>query len=838
MAPWENEEFSHRASSRLFPCEAAEGSGKKPTRRIVLAELPDHERDRFFEFLVANKVEFVAEPGGREYSATIRVVKPPAPGGSAHGAVAGVSEKAKARRRPLSRAARQGPLPQTVRNKEVMKRKSCTLGLLPSSWVALGTATTRGLTVKYHAFLKLAPPLVLEPKQLTASQLLRFADETYARAKALPARAPTPPSDGKKPAHEAYLLPRSFRQCLLEVISSLLGLPQLVGQCCWGIIGSVEALRRESIALEMFGRFLDDTYDHNDFAFFLLIRSAVMRVHRVRDGKGDKAPGARKDDKTAASKPTPATSAEKPPLQLSLRQCVAVLNSAIGKRKEDLKAVIATRLDHELGEHPGQETLDGDVLLYVAVEEFHLARDLPPPQSPEPTMPMLTDGKLAEQVIDAVLTSLEKRGLDLRELFTELNVNETVPMSPEQMRVLLQEGGLGFSDAEYAALISRVDREGRGEVTPEQMMRCLHKVRRRYQRRAFNEAKVRTVESGEEGEADLISASKFLPPNVLERADDLASSLRKSLAQMGESEVDHDSAFQWALQAVLHSREMAAEAGNGVSPGESFFGENAIGDMPVEDMEKEWAAWIADSKGPPKRVTLLRQAWTEKDEDDEPNTPSEPRRQKLSLIQMPPEVFEQDIEGNVKALLEHSTDHLAQRASKTTSNDASVRQILAEQLAPTVDGMMEALVVDSYPRWLQLLGIPEPGNEQNRTYFEALRRAFIEVLSNDIDGPRVQRICEAVVDTPELQSIAFDRARIIDASTSWACARNVRQVGPRGEHVAVDRSSPKSSPRQGALVFTPFSQLSIGRPGGAGEALQSANSVEDDVGHDWDHEVY
>lgn len=755
--------FSHSETQSVgFPRDTRGSTWADHPRRIVLADLPPNEKERFFEFLVANRVDFVADQDCQQYTATIRVLNPPAdvardrePRGST-----------RVRTPPCSPRKGKAPLPRSVGSKQVMRRKSSTLGLLPSSWVALGTEKTRDLSLKYHAFLKLAPPLVLTPKHMNQGQLMRIADETYTKAMTVPERA-QPTSQFGKPAEE-YPLPRTFRDCLLETVSGSFGLPQLVGQTCWGIVGSVEALRGESDALEIFGRFLDDTYDNIDFGFFLLIRSSVLRVRDGNDSKTRAQAGGKRAAKAASGAAGNGSgSAEKGSLRLTVRQCCAVLWSAMGKRREELQTAIATHLDEALAEHPGEDTLEADFLLCVALEEFHFARELPEPELPAPAIPMLKDDRLADQVVDAMILTLERRGIDLRDLFLDLDVDEETPLTPEQLRHLLDEGGLTFSDTEYAALLSRVDAEGHGQVAPVQVTKYLRKLEKRRVRQVLMEAPMHSAPEGAENHATL--PRDLLPPDVVQQAEDLAKSLRSSLLQQGKAEVDGESTFEWALQAVMRGREVA-EADGSPSLVDSLACNAASRDMPLAEMEQAWNTWLRDNKSPHKRVTLLRTAWTPQKEEEgtEHALPAGDKRHRSSLIQMPPEVFEQNLEANVKSLLEYATMDLAARACKATYQPDKVRKMLASFLAPIVDAMMGALVVDDFDQWLQLLRVEAAETGKNRPYFEMVRRAFIEALHSEIDGQKVKSICDAVVATPELEEIAFQEAEHITRSGNYA----------------------------------------------------------------------
>lgn len=52
-------------------------------------------------------------------------------------------------------------------------------------------------------------------------------------------------------------------------LANRLGLKALVDQTCWDMLGTIAQLRSQHLEVEIFARFLQELYDHDDLLFFL-----------------------------------------------------------------------------------------------------------------------------------------------------------------------------------------------------------------------------------------------------------------------------------------------------------------------------------------------------------------------------------------------------------------------------------------------------------------------------------------------------------------------------------------------------------------------------------------
>lgn len=460
----------------------------------MLGDLPLSERERFYEFLVANKVEFVADQAGEAFVATIRVV-PPEP------STARITGRARqATKQTMRRANSAGPRP---------KSRAGTAGGAGSTPVQDAAATLKAaqsvLRRRYTRFCNLLPTLMNPPKALRKTALLRFADEVYdARyekdAQYITLEAKNRLADGA--GESLQKLPQTFPDFLYEFAAKRYGLKALVSNNCWGMVSSVELLRGQHVGIDLFGKFIEEYYDTTDLLFFLFTRSAIERVMArsskkvEQDGDGEK-----KEDADSKTKPKArVTSSQGKVLSgemvLTDRQVVEVLKMAIDSKRQELREQVTKKLDVAMQarqEGPGRRpTIETDRVLAICTEEYHNSRDFTGDEIEGETGP---NGKLALNADGTAITgAARERDLapDIRKevrqvtqrLIASLSSNGEVDVNPQQvyewaLQVTLRRHKLGdfleeplgnttsmdLSEMQEAAL-NLVETEGRGAPVP------------------------------------------------------------------------------------------------------------------------------------------------------------------------------------------------------------------------------------------------------------------------------------------------------------------------------------------------------------------------------------
>mmetsp|Transcript_102162 Transcript_102162/g.159368 ORF Transcript_102162/g.159368 Transcript_102162/m.159368 type:complete len:618 (+) Transcript_102162:49-1902(+) len=344
------------------------------SRKVVLSDLPTAEKERFYEFLVAHKVEFIADAAGGKFLAKIRVV-PPEPS----------TARITGRSRQVSKPSMRTPPPGA----RAKAKAQAAVGAAPANDVAATLKAAQSvLRRRYTRFCTILPALTQPPKAVRRAALLRFAEEVY---------------DARYEKDSAYIkseavgetvskLPQAFPDFVFEFAAKRYGLKQLVSNNCWGMVSSVELLRGQHVGVDLFGKFLEESYDATDLLFFLFTRNAIERVmSQTKTDEGDskrkkkpadeeKKSGAEDDEAVAAAgKNQKSSTAER---HMDAKQMVQVVRMAIdGKNGQTLRDSVIKKLDAAMaarteGSAKKVPTLEPDRLLSIATEEYHNSRDI------------------------------------------------------------------------------------------------------------------------------------------------------------------------------------------------------------------------------------------------------------------------------------------------------------------------------------------------------------------------------------------------------------------------------------------------------------------------------
>jgi hypothetical protein len=72
-----------------------------------------------------------------------------------------------------------------------------------------------------------------------------------------------------------------FPVFVVRRLGTKVGLKTLVDQTCWDLLYSTHIYRRDYLELEIFGRFIQEFYDHDDLLFYLYVRSVISKVLHI-----------------------------------------------------------------------------------------------------------------------------------------------------------------------------------------------------------------------------------------------------------------------------------------------------------------------------------------------------------------------------------------------------------------------------------------------------------------------------------------------------------------------------------------------------------------------------
>ncbi len=155
---------------------------------------------------------------------------------------------------------------------------------------AAEAGSTRGASLggdaffDYSPYTKFAALIVgkdsLRPKRRPLAWVMRLIEEVYDKRYARDT-ADLRAAEGDAGVDDVGRMSLDFPVFLVEFFTKRYGLRQLVEQTCWDLLYNVNVLRRQFLEVEIFARFLEEFYDHDDLLFFLYVRSVIQKELNV-----------------------------------------------------------------------------------------------------------------------------------------------------------------------------------------------------------------------------------------------------------------------------------------------------------------------------------------------------------------------------------------------------------------------------------------------------------------------------------------------------------------------------------------------------------------------------
>ena len=350
----------------------------RPTHRIVLSELSDSDREYYMSLLSSLDPKFhlenandevQAEPEGsgkgrrtdaassareRVYVANCRLLAP------------GVTKTGRAQKEPGRKVQRMTMTPQerlAIRASQLSDFSGAVLCFrnIPreSGEVPIG---------RYQRFNQLFfrrndPP---KPKLRPINWIMRLVEDIYDVRFV---------HDQQDLAHEedfddprAERLSNLFPVFVVDYFSKRYGLRNLVEQTCAELVANVELLRADFSEVEVFARFLEESYDADDLLFFLYVRSVLQKALNV---------SLRNRWNTDASRIQRDGPAQ---LFMRYRECVAVARAVYESETSTMSRNLLALLRQEVhgSRRSGSGSAQGDTrrinierFLFLAVQCYH-----------------------------------------------------------------------------------------------------------------------------------------------------------------------------------------------------------------------------------------------------------------------------------------------------------------------------------------------------------------------------------------------------------------------------------------------------------------------------------
>ena len=134
------------------------------------------------------------------------------------------------------------------------------------------------------------------------------------------------------------------------------GLKSLVDQTCWDLLYNTHVYRRDYLELEVFARFLQEFYDHDDLLFFLYVRSVIAKVlHLSFKSRWAKSDGPGRQPRS---------------LWMSYRESAHVARIVFGSENEDMLRDFMYLITPQM---VGQKTATSDSRRIDITEYLHLS---------------------------------------------------------------------------------------------------------------------------------------------------------------------------------------------------------------------------------------------------------------------------------------------------------------------------------------------------------------------------------------------------------------------------------------------------------------------------------
>jgi hypothetical protein len=254
------------------PRMANDGIGEVP-RMVVMSQLPDSEKEKYFEFLLENNIDFDKVQEGNYYVANVRIVVPDE---GDQGPDDAPPQRSSAKQRQRTRALATG-------NSVKIYGRRASRPPQEMARVVNAIATSRQL-FDYSCYPKFSSLVTLRdtlrPRRRHYAWLMKMIEEIYDdrydhdTADLRNAER----GDTKVPEEQTDRLSNIFPVFVVDFLSKRFGLRSLVDQHAWDLLYNVHALRATHLEVELFARFLEEYYDPDDLLFFLYVRSVVQKV--------------------------------------------------------------------------------------------------------------------------------------------------------------------------------------------------------------------------------------------------------------------------------------------------------------------------------------------------------------------------------------------------------------------------------------------------------------------------------------------------------------------------------------------------------------------------------
>jgi hypothetical protein len=239
----------------------------RPQKAIILSELSTREKEKYYSFLLMNHARFTRDSEGR-YVTNIRLL---APGMKKSEVLQTLEQKKKKETNSTSNYALvfQERLTKLRNNGFIAVKVS---GIHQYNYDSFDYNT-------YPRFVALIAyeNETVKPKLRPLSWVMKMIEDLY-DARFAYEKHDVEREDDMSSFDMILLI---FPIFVVRKLGTTVGLKSLVDSTCWDLLFSLDYYRNDYLECELFGRFLQEFYDHNDLLFYLYVRSVIAKVLHI-----------------------------------------------------------------------------------------------------------------------------------------------------------------------------------------------------------------------------------------------------------------------------------------------------------------------------------------------------------------------------------------------------------------------------------------------------------------------------------------------------------------------------------------------------------------------------